>query len=160
MFFSKLAGNREEIFLDDVGFNCYSGVITLQIYYPPGGAVQSPTLTMQPARLVALQKETKPAEYLLESKICLIGRSEMCQIVTPDKAVSRIQAVIKQGKVGHYTLLDSNSANGTFVNGQRIHAPYVLKDQDEIGLGRVTALLRFEAAAKIVSINEAEATIY
>jgi pSer/pThr/pTyr-binding forkhead associated (FHA) protein len=93
---------------------------------------------------VALHQEITPSQFLLEDKLCLIGRSEMCQIVIPNHIVSRLQAVIKPDESGHYMLYDSNSANGTFVNGQRIQVPYALQDQDEIGLGAVTALLRFE----------------
>jgi len=77
----------------------------------------------------------------------------MCQIIVPNPTVSRIQAIIQQDHPGHYILSDNNSVNGTFVNGQRIHTPHTLNDQDEIGLGAVTALLRFETFPQTISAN-------
>ncbi len=103
--------------------------------------------TLQPAKLVGLQEEIKPVEYLLETPICLIGRSGICQIIIPHEAVSRLQAVIVQRKTGCYILHDNNSANGTYVNGQRLCGDlHLLTDQDEIGLATATPLLRFEVA--------------
>ncbi|HXW00767.1 MAG TPA: winged helix-turn-helix domain-containing protein, partial [Anaerolineae bacterium] len=42
-----------------------------------------------------------------------------------------------------YLLSDNHSANGTFVNGRRIREPYVLQDEDQIGLSKPAPLLFF-----------------
>jgi pSer/pThr/pTyr-binding forkhead associated (FHA) protein len=113
------------------------------------------TPTNRPAKIVALHAEVRPAQYRLESDICVLGRADVCQIVIPNKIVSRIQAVIERDESGNHILRDSNSANGTYVNGQRLRKTHLLKDRDEIGLGGATALLRFEVAALIIPNEEA-----
>lgn len=116
----------------------------------------SQTSTTQPAQIVALQPAIEPVRYLLESHICLIGRAEICQIIIPHKIISRIQAVIKRDKSGHYLLHDGHSANGTYVNGLRLRNAHPLADQDEIGLALATPLLRFEVAPRTTPNDEVE----
>jgi pSer/pThr/pTyr-binding forkhead associated (FHA) protein len=94
-------------------------------------------------KLFALYGHIQPAEYTIETDICTMGRSETCQIVVPLKIVSRLHAKIERESL-HYILYDSNSGNGTFVNGRQIREPHWLADQDLIGLGADTPLLRFE----------------
>lgn len=94
------------------------------------------------ARLVALREEVCPAEYVLEAAICTIGRSPQCQIIVDQHTISRVHARIERNGP-RYILRDAESINGTFVNGQRIREPHLLKDDDVIGLGSSTSLLRF-----------------
>jgi pSer/pThr/pTyr-binding forkhead associated (FHA) protein len=63
-----------------------------------------------------------------------IGRSRESDIALEDEAVSRVHAVVTRDEVGTYRILDQNSANGTYVNSQRI-GEYVLEDGDEIQVG-------------------------
>ncbi len=99
---------------------------------------------MQLPVLIALNDEIKPGMYTIDKDVSLIGRDEnMCQIVVPNKQVSRVHATIERNGVYCY-LHDSNSANGTFVNGRRIRERHLLKDQDAIGLGPGPELLRFD----------------
>ncbi|MGQ9628207.1 MAG: FHA domain-containing protein [Anaerolineae bacterium] len=69
--------------------------------------------------------------WVLDKEKMLIGRGEDCDILLPDRQVSRHHALIRQGK-GDYILEDCGSKNGTFVNGQEIQGPYALHDGDEI----------------------------
>lgn len=103
--------------------------------------------TRQPAKIVALQEDIQPPQYLLETDVCMIGRADICQIQIPQETISRIQAVIEYDEQRGFVLHDSNSANGTYVNGQRICEPYLLSDGDEIGLSTAATLLRFETAS-------------
>ncbi|NJL92672.1 MAG: FHA domain-containing protein [Anaerolineae bacterium] len=59
--------------------------------------------------------------------------------------VSRRHAII-QHKEDQVLLLDLDSVNGTYVNGQRVlpAAPRVLQDGDEIRLGKLRARIIFE----------------
>jgi hypothetical protein len=67
----------------------------------------------------------------------VIGRWEENDIVVDDRWVSRHHArVHREGE--QYTIVDLDSKNGTFVNGQRINRPVVLTDGDEI---QVTPLI-------------------
>jgi pSer/pThr/pTyr-binding forkhead associated (FHA) protein len=98
---------------------------------------------MSSPKLIALFKTIHPAEYTIETEVCTIGRSSACHIIIPVGVVSRCHAIIEQ--VGsNYILTDLNSAHGTFVNGRQIREPYLLKDQDLIGLSGNTPVLRFE----------------
>jgi predicted component of type VI protein secretion system len=73
----------------------------------------------------------------------VIGRSSECQWAIPSSGVSRKHArVSRQGL--DVTIEDLGSSNGTFVNGERLGAPRVLRDQDLVRLGSVE--IRFLAA--------------
>ncbi|MBL8133152.1 MAG: FHA domain-containing protein [Anaerolineae bacterium] len=59
--------------------------------------------------------------------------------------VSRRHAVIKRGESNALSLLDQDSVNGTFLNGQRLipDQPRILRDGDEIRLGRLAIAVYF-----------------
>lgn len=64
-----------------------------------------------------------------------LGRSPDNDVAFPaDNAVSRLHAVVKPyGE--DWSLLDVGSANGTYVNGERIHIQHTLQEGDVITLG-------------------------
>lgn len=95
-----------------------------------------------PARLLAVGDDVQPAEVLLLGELCTLGRSSQCDIVIARSVVSRLHAQIERSGP-RYILRDMGSANGTFINGQRLHGTHVLAHRDAIGLGAPTALLRF-----------------
>lgn len=64
-----------------------------------------------------------------------IGRSTACDLPLQDSKVSRKHAVIHRQPGGAYWLSDLGSANGTYVNGERLSAPRVLRSGDRITLG-------------------------
>jgi DNA-binding response OmpR family regulator len=105
--------------------------------------MQSLSSSNQPSRIFALDKDIHPPEYILKTDVCTIGRSNMCEIVVARKIVSRLHAKIER-EGPRYFLHDANSANGTFVNGQRISEAHLLKGDDMIGLGTTKAQLRFD----------------
>jgi DNA-binding response OmpR family regulator len=61
----------------------------------------------------------------------IIGREAECDIVLPDRQVSRRHAAIRRVE-GHYFVEDCQSKNGTCVNGQPIEGSHRLQDGDEI----------------------------
>lgn len=63
----------------------------------------------------------------------VIGRHMDCDIVLPDRLVSRHHAhVLWDPERQVYIVEDLRSKNGTFVNGQELTGPRVLEDGDEI----------------------------
>ena len=64
-----------------------------------------------------------------------VGRDYSSDLVLEDKAVSRHHAIIRQLGSGDYFVIDSGSANGTFVNGTRITVPTPLKNGDVLSIG-------------------------
>ena len=72
-----------------------------------------------------------------------IGRSQECEIWLSDDGVSRKHATIRQ-EGGGYVVEDTQSANGSFVAGQRVERA-VLRDGDLIQFGP-QAVFRFSVA--------------
>jgi pSer/pThr/pTyr-binding forkhead associated (FHA) protein len=62
-----------------------------------------------------------------------------------ERGVSRQHAVLRRQK-DTVVLIDLNSANSTFLNGQRLVAdqPRILRDGDEIRLGQLVLRVAFE----------------
>ncbi|NDJ62500.1 MAG: FHA domain-containing protein [Chloroflexi bacterium] len=85
----------------------------------------------------------------------ILGRRDGASVRLPDldltpygaleKGVSRIHASI-QRKDDTLMLVDMGSSNGTHLNGQRLVAeqPRVLRDGDEIRLGKLTVFIYFK----------------
>jgi hypothetical protein len=82
--------------------------------------------------LIVYEGEQEGQRWLLDQAVTIIGRGSDCEVVIPERMISRHHAQIeRQG--GGYFLRDLGSKNGTYVNGQEVYAdPYRLKDGDEI----------------------------
>ena len=71
--------------------------------------------------------------WLIEEDELLIGRGSDCDVVLPERQVSRHHARIERVSEGVYALHDLGSKNGTFVNGEEVRdRPRILEDGDEI----------------------------
>ncbi len=68
-------------------------------------------------------------------KIIKIGRSSHNDIVINDPTVSKTHCQIIQDDYGVYTLIDTGSSNGTFVNGIRRNGEIKLNYGDIVKLG-------------------------
>jgi hypothetical protein len=85
----------------------------------------------------------------------LIGRHDASSGIAPDldltpfgaldKGVSRIHAALRRGD-DVLSIVDLDSANGTYLNGQRLaaHQPRLLRDGDEIRLGKLVFHIYFK----------------
>jgi hypothetical protein len=82
-------------------------------------------------------------DIVLDGDNLAIGRDiEVAQIVFGDSSVARLHARIRK-RNGRYWLYDEGSANGTFLNHDRLGlSPRQLQDGDEVRLGQL--LLRFQ----------------
>jgi DNA-binding CsgD family transcriptional regulator len=98
-----------------------------------------------------LTQDTQPPAGLPSSAVIelvgdrwLIGREQGCAIQVLDKhlGVSRRHATIERVE-GQFTLTD-HSRYGTYLNGVRLLAPYVLAPGDGIGLAEPRMHLRFD----------------
>jgi len=83
----------------------------------------------------------------LTGPVTTLGRSPNRDIYIPDQRASRRHAEIRwDGETA--TLHDLNSANGTFLGGQRITTPQTLRDGDEITI-----------ASAVFTFRDPEATV-
>lgn len=71
-------------------------------------------------------------------KIVTIGRSSTNNINVNDSLVSRVHCQIIQENDGSFTLSDSGSKNGTYVNGVKRHGQVKLNPNDIIRIGNST----------------------
>jgi sulfur carrier protein ThiS len=84
------------------------------------------------ARIVVINGEDAGMAFMLKGTMSF-GRAESSTVTIRDAKVSRQHAQIQQ-QGNEYILVDLNSSNGTFVNGERIEE-HVLSNGDEIEIG-------------------------
>ncbi|MDO9546468.1 MAG: FHA domain-containing protein [Pelolinea sp.] len=71
----------------------------------------------------------------------LIGRDPNCDITISDRQVSRIHAKIELKKDKQLCVVDLDSKNGTYVNGDRLDSPRLLEDGDVIKIALIQELV-------------------
>lgn len=87
--------------------------------------------------LVIYKGALSGTRWTVSDKVITLGRAQDCDIVLPERQVSRYHARIEQDESG-YILRDLGSKNGTYVNGEAVRGqPYRLRDGDEIELAAV-----------------------
>jgi pSer/pThr/pTyr-binding forkhead associated (FHA) protein len=107
------------------------------------------------ARIVMHIRDASEVIEFEPEKRMLIGRLDSSSLQKPDldltpygaleKGVSRIHAAIYRNDET-LTVVDMGSANGTHLNGQRLSpdVPRVLRDGDELRLGKLVAHIYFK----------------
>lgn len=82
--------------------------------------------------LIVYEGEPEGQRWIVDRERMVIGRGSDCDIVLPERPVSRHHAVIERDG-GNFYLRDLGSKNGTYVNGHEVRdRPYLLRDGDEI----------------------------
>ncbi|HLA07973.1 MAG TPA: FHA domain-containing protein [Anaerolineales bacterium] len=105
-------------------------------------------------QLIMRSGPTPGAVFPLEGDQLMIGRDSMNEVTINDAEISRRHARLTfQG--GKYVLEDLGSTNGTFVNGQRLAGPRVLKAGEVVSFGEQIVLVfevsTFDPAATVAS---------
>lgn len=104
--------------------------------------VVRPNNPQRPGMIVVRQGKEPGRIYEVRKERLTIGRSRESDIFLEDLAVSRLHTTVGRDDSGRYILRDESSANGTYVNGQRI-SEHVLEEGDEIQVGQtVLAFVR------------------
>lgn len=98
------------------------------------------------AMLMVREGSSPRRQWALQGAAIVIGRGEDCHVIIDDRQASRHHARITQTQDG-YVLEDLRSKNGTFLNGQSLTVPTVLKDGDEIGIAFAARLSFVDAEA-------------
>jgi hypothetical protein len=104
--------------------------------------------------IIHIREATEPITIAPGGEL-LIGRRDSTSGVAPDldltphgaleKGVSRMHACLRRGE-DVLSIIDLDSANGTYLNGQRLaaHQPRLLRDGDEIRLGKLVMHIYFK----------------
>lgn len=111
-----------------------------QAFAPPRAAPTGP----RPDLLLMLGGKVL-GKYPMAGDQVTIGRAPGNDILVDNLGVSRRHAVVKAVD-GRYLLEDLGSANGTFVNGERITATRELHDGDQIAIVKHTILFQLPRA--------------
>lgn len=96
-------------------------------------------------RLVVRTGPNPGMVYELTKEVALAGRDVTNDVVLGDAEVSRQHSRLTRSQ-GGIVLEDLGSTNGTFVNGERLVAPRMLRPGDLIGMGENVTLM-YESTA-------------
>jgi hypothetical protein len=100
------------------------------------------------AVLIGLDGILEGKRWILNDDDFIIGRSPECQLVVPDRQVSRQHArLIKTSDA--YVVEDMGSKNGTHVNGVLIREPTALQDGDEVQVALAVKLAYLGSEATV-----------
>jgi hypothetical protein len=92
---------------------------------------------------------SEKVELLLEkNKATTVGRDDKNVMVVPDSEASRFHCKIYYREDSGYVIEDLNSANGTFVNGERINEK-ILKNRDNIKIGSTEIVVFLEGLSGV-----------
>lgn len=158
---TQVNGNRiTERFQLRAGDRLCFGKVELEIIDPKEGraAAAVTPLVKSEWSLTALGGELKGKSFPIHGIISL-GRSNKCDININDEYMSRRHAELSL-KGGALRIVDLDSSNGTFVNGQKV-AEKVLKPGDRIAFDQNIFLVVGPAGAKVeVEEDVEEATVF
>lgn len=90
--------------------------------------------------LIAQTGKLSGSRWTLDREETLIGRGAECELVVPDRQVSRHHARIRRAESG-YLLEDLGSKNGTHLNGTLIDQPVLLQDGDIVQIALALKLI-------------------
>ena len=100
---------------------------------PAPSAVAQPAVAGQPSAVY----RSPSAVMQLPPRQLAIGRADDNDVVVEDLSVSRHHAELRRTARGGYEIVDLDSHNGTFLNGQRITAA-PMTEADLVGIGPAT----------------------
>jgi hypothetical protein len=106
------------------------------------------------AEIVLSLKGREISRVAITKGITTIGRDPECDLCIDNVGVSRVHASLRVLGTG-VLLYDHGSANGTFVNGERIAATHVLNDGDRIAFGKFSVTY-FAASGPPIPLSSRE----
>jgi len=96
--------------------------------------------------LILREADGSVQEWPLSRESFGLGREPDNDIILPDRQVSRHHArILRQAQ--QFVLYDCDSKNGTYLNGEQIRAPRMLRDGDEISIAMCYRLFFIDAEA-------------
>lgn len=90
--------------------------------------------------LIAREGQLTGEKWTVDSDEIVIGRGSDCDIILPERQVSRYHAKVVHDS-GKYSLVDLESKNGTHLNGRQVKGSVPLRDGDEIQIALCVKLI-------------------
>ncbi len=90
--------------------------------------------------LIAREGQFDGQQWTIDQDEFVIGRGSDCQVILPERQVSRYHAKIRF-EDGRYSIEDLDSKNGTHLNGVPVEEKTVLQDGDEISIALAVKLV-------------------
>ncbi len=119
-------------------------------------------MATQSFELVMTSGPTPEKRFTLSKQEVIIGRDANADIVINIAEVSRRHTRMRLEPSG-YVIEDLGSTNGTFVNGQRLTGPHILRQGEKIQLGEAVTLVyqvaAFDMDATVVTPSSGVATV-
>jgi putative ABC transport system ATP-binding protein len=100
------------------------------------GGVKINQAPQEPMAKLIWSEDNENKEQLLDRNELTIGRAPESNIFLKDQRASRYHCVILTKPEG-YLVMDLDSANGTYVNGERVHESHELHIGDKLVIGQV-----------------------
>ena len=98
-------------------------------------------------RLILTHGSTRQREVPLPPTIFLLGRGPKCHLRPHCKKVSKLHCAIARW-AGKVVVRDLKSANGTYVNGERIRGEAILKDGDILRVGTLEFVVQISSEVR------------
>jgi len=96
--------------------------------------------------LIIHEGERAGQRWTMQNDILVVGRGTECDLVLPERQVSREHIKIKLIE-GQYVIEDLDSKNGTWVNGQQLKGERPLSDGDEVHIALAVKFTFIESEA-------------
>lgn len=103
---------------------------------PTTGTTVAPAFEFKPYAYL-IEADSDNARHPITRTICRIGRGKDNELVLDDSSISRRHAEIHRNVHGSFDIIDMNSMNGVFVNGEKI-GKAMLQEGDEIEIGDIS----------------------
>ncbi len=103
--------------------------------------------------IVILDGDLAAKHWIIDRDRMVLGRDEDCDIVIPQRQISRQHIIFTREAQDRYIIEDLESKNGTWVNGVRLEGLRQISDGDEIHIA-LTIRLRFVGSGITAPITQ------
>lgn len=105
------------------------------------GVIKPRKTKLEPRELVVVEGPAAGARLSIEKRPITVGRASICDLTLEDDFISSRHLRISQQDNG-YLVEDLGSTNGTWVEGERLSEPVIIKPGVRIKMGRNTMTIR------------------
>jgi pSer/pThr/pTyr-binding forkhead associated (FHA) protein len=105
------------------------------------GAIKPKRVQLEPRELVVVEGPAAGSSVLISKRPITVGRASICDLALDDDFISSRHLRVSVQENG-YVAEDLGSTNGTWVQGERLVEPVLIKPGVRIKMGRNTLTIR------------------